>query len=97
MKLQRLKLANLDLNDPEMIQNLCDLLQNPYITYYNLAYSNIQTRDLVTIAAELTRCTNLEYLSLGGNKLTSNGLPPRDYEATVEEFIGNLCDFIELP
>lgn len=26
MKLQRLKLANLDLNDPEMIQNLCDLL-----------------------------------------------------------------------
>jgi len=51
----------------------------------------------VTIAAELTRCTNLEYLSLGGNKLTSNGLPPRDYEATVEEFIGNLCDFIELP
>lgn len=97
MKLQRLKLSNLDLNDPEMIQNLCDLLQNPYITYYNLAYSNIQTRDLVTISAELTRCTNLEYLSLGGNKITSNGLPKAEYEASVDEFIGNLCDFIELP
>ena len=78
-KLKRLKLSGIDLNSPDIVENVTDLISSNYkFTYINLAYSNLQLKDLVAIMSEIKKCFELEYLILGGNKITMSHLVEKE-------------------
>ena len=78
-KLQRLKLSHINLSAPSIFKTIDLIVElNGYsLTYINLSYTNLQLEQLVELTEELAMCRNLEYLSIAGNPMTTNGLVPR--------------------
>ena len=92
----------MDLNDPELTKNLLEILQSHCgISYVNVAHGNLQLADLIALARELVAgCPRLEYLSIGGNKITGGArrtTKPKVQEAMVDELVTNICELIEVP
>ena len=92
----------MDLNDPELTKNMLEILQShSNINYVNVAYGNLQLPDLIALTRELAvGCPRLEYLSLGGNKITGGArqrTKPKLQEAMVDELVANICELIEVP
>ena len=80
-KLRRLKLSHINLNHKCLIKCILDIIQSNYkLQYLNLSHCNIQLQDLIAITGEVKRCFEMQYLNLGGNKVTRNGLVPQDVD-----------------
>jgi len=61
-------------------RNLGELIETNYpIQYFNVSNSNIQLEDLVLITFELKAKQKLEYVNIGGNKITKCKLAPKSW------------------
>lgn len=104
VQLQKLKLSNVNLNDNQIVQNLCDLLANrPFIMNLDLSWTRLQSKHLNQIIMVLDEKSehSMRNLNLSYNCLLQ---PPKDegayydendinYEST-EEFAETLWEYI---
>ena len=78
-KIRKLKISHQELSDPAISRNIIDILNSNYdMTLLNLSNCCIQLDDMLAISTAFIQSVKLEVLNISGNKITVNGLIPRD-------------------